>query len=108
MAASIRRVVLVLSYGSGCCSEFYSGAVNRDGQLRPQRFEIARRLDERYRLSIDEYESILHNSVSVRFGVRNIELDTDFVGGALTSARGKGRLYLRRIREFHRQYEWLP
>jgi polyketide biosynthesis 3-hydroxy-3-methylglutaryl-CoA synthase-like enzyme PksG len=95
------------SYGSGCCSEFYSGVITPDGQARQRRFAIERHLDERYLLSMNEYESILRGSSSVKFGVRNSLLDTNFIVDARDSSRGKGRLFLREIKEFHREYEWL-
>ena len=94
------------SYGSGCCSEFYSGVVTPEAQARQRRFEIARQLDERYRLSMEEYDSILRRSSVVRFGTRNVRLDPDFIAGARKSRSG-GRLVLREIKEFHREYEWL-
>lgn len=101
------RRVGCFSYGSGCCSEFYSGVATAEGQARQRRFAIERQLDERYRLSMDEYEFILRGSGAVKFGTRNVRLDSDFVAPARESGRGKERLYLREIKEFHREYEWL-
>ncbi|MBC7984226.1 MAG: hydroxymethylglutaryl-CoA synthase family protein [Candidatus Obscuribacterales bacterium] len=101
------RRIGCFSYGSGCCSEFYSGVVIPDGQARQRRFAIERQLDERYALSIDEYESILRSSSAVKFGTRNVQLDNGFIPGAREFGRGKERLFLREIKEFHREYEWL-
>ncbi|MCL6590818.1 MAG: hydroxymethylglutaryl-CoA synthase family protein [Firmicutes bacterium] len=95
------------SYGSGCCSEFYSGIVTAQGQEMQQRFRIENQLDERYQLSIDEYESVIKYSVLVKFGTRNVTLDFDLIPGALKSCQGKQRLFLNEIREFHREYRWL-
>jgi polyketide biosynthesis 3-hydroxy-3-methylglutaryl-CoA synthase-like enzyme PksG len=94
------------SYGSGCCSEFYSGVVTPDSQARLRRFAIKRQLDGRHALSIEEYEAILRGSGGVKFGARNVRPDIGFIPGAYESGRGKGRLYLREIKEFHREYEW--
>lgn len=94
------------SYGSGCCAEFYSGVVNADGQSRQRRFAIKKHLDDRYQLSLDEYDAILRGSGAVRFGTRNARSDPDFVGGARKASNGTARLYLREIKEFHREYEW--
>jgi 3-carboxymethyl-3-hydroxy-acyl-[acp] synthase len=102
------RRIGCFSYGSGCCSEFYSGTVGRDGQLRQKRFDISKELEERYRLRIDEYEAIIRSTNRVRFGVRDVQLDEEFSGEALASSRGKGRLYLRQIKDYHREYEFLP
>ncbi len=94
------------SYGSGCCSEFYSGVVIPDGQERQRRFEIERHLNERYQLSMDEYEALLRGSNAVKFGTRNVTVDRHVIPGALAACNGKQRLFLREIREFHREYEW--
>lgn len=101
------RRIGCFSYGSGCCSEFYSGVATPEGQSRQRRFAIERHLNERYALSIEEYESVLRGSSGVKFGTRNVRPDSEFIGGARESSRGKGRLFLREIKEFHREYEWL-
>lgn len=95
------------SYGSGCCSEFYSGVVTAQGQQVQHRFEIEKHLSERYRLSMDEYEALLRGSGAVRFGTRNVKLDFQLIPGALASCQGKQRLFLEEIREFHREYRWV-
>jgi polyketide biosynthesis 3-hydroxy-3-methylglutaryl-CoA synthase-like enzyme PksG len=94
------------SYGSGCCSEFYSGVVTPTGQKRQQRFQIERQLNERYQLSMDEYEALMRGSGAVKFGTRNVKLDFQIIPGALSSLRGKPRLFLEEIRDFHRLYRW--
>lgn len=101
------RRVGCFSYGSGCCSEFYSGVVTPDGQARQRRFGIREHLDDRYPLSIEEYESILRGSGAVRFGTRNVQLDQNFMAGARAHGRGRPRLFLTKIKEFHREYEWV-
>ena len=95
------------SYGSGCCSEVYSGVVTAQGRERQHRFAIESQLNQRYRLSIDEYEALLKGSGTVRFGTRNAKLDFEFIPGALASCRGRQRLFLEEIREFHREYRWV-
>ena len=97
----------VFSYGSGCCSEFFSGVVTPRSKERLARFRIGKQLDARYRLSIDEYESLLMDGSTVKFGTRNVELDYSSLPGALAACKGKPRLFLKRIREFHREYEWV-
>jgi len=100
------RRVGCFSYGSGCCSEFYSGIVTAAGQQRQQRFQIERQLDERYQLSMDEYEALMQGSGAVKFGTRNVKLDFHMIPGALASCREKPRLFLEEIRDFHRHYRW--
>lgn len=95
------------SYGSGCCSEFYSGVVPAQAQERLRHFEIEKQLNERYRLSMDEYEELLRESGMVKFGIRNVKLDLGLFPSALKSCQGKQRLVLKEINEFHREYEWL-
>lgn len=92
------------SYGSGCCSEFFSGIVTKDAQERVRALRLTEQLDNRYELSMDEYESLLVGSNAVRFGTRNVVLDTDFIPQA-RSAQGKETLFLTGIKEFQRQYD---
>lgn len=101
------RRVGCFSYGSGCCSEFYSGVITPQSQERVRRQNIGQHLDSRHKLTMEEYDSILFGSHTVRFGTRNVVLDNTFVPGARRPAADKKRLFLREIREFHREYEWV-
>lgn len=94
----------VFSYGSGCCSEFFSGVVTKDGQERLRAMRIKEHLDKRYELSMDEYEKLLVGSNAVKFGTRNVVLDTKFLSNA-RSAPGNGTMFLTEIKEFQRQYD---
>ena len=91
------------SYGSGCCSEFFSGVVTKEGQDRVRALKIKEHLDKRYELSMDEYDSLLDSSSSVKFGTRNVMVDTDFLPLA-RKAQGPDRMFLTEIREYQRQY----
>ena len=95
------------SYGSGCCSEFYSGLVTAQGQERQRKFGIEQHLNERYRLSFVEYETLFTDNGTVRFGTRNARLDFQLIPGVFASSSGKQRLYLEEISEFHRKYRWI-
>jgi polyketide biosynthesis 3-hydroxy-3-methylglutaryl-CoA synthase-like enzyme PksG len=93
------------SYGSGCCSEFYSGVVTPDGAARLKETAIEAHLDGRYRLSLGEYDRLLSDRDFIRFGTRDAAVDQDLV-----SATGNGpgpRLVLREIKNYHREYAWL-
>lgn len=94
------------SYGSGCCSEFYSGVITPEGQALQRQFGIQRHLDGRYRLSIAEYEALLRGNDLVKFGTRDRVVDDKFMINARERQRGR-RLVMREIRNFHRKYEWL-
>jgi polyketide biosynthesis 3-hydroxy-3-methylglutaryl-CoA synthase-like enzyme PksG len=95
------------SYGSGCCSEFYSGVVTASGQQWQRQFEIAAMLNRRYRLSIAEYEDLFQSNRSVQFGTRNVTLDPTTIAGVRSAWQDRPLLTLREIREFHREYEWV-
>lgn len=94
------------SYGSGCCSEFFSGIVRKEGQERLRSLGISDQLDKRYKLSMEEYDELLVGSNAVKFGTRNVTLDAAFVPQA-RSTLGRPTLFLKEIREFHREYEWI-
>ena len=94
----------VFSYGSGCCSEFFSGIVTKEGQERVRALRIQDQLDNRYELSMDEYDRLLANSHAVKFGTRNVVLDTEFLPRA-RSAQGAETLFLTQIKEFQRHYD---
>lgn len=96
----------VFSYGSGCCSEFFSGVARKEGQERLRALAINAQLDKRHELSMEEYEALLINSNALKFGTRNLVLDTDFVSAA-RKTQGKPVLFLKQIKEFHREYEWI-
>ena len=100
------RRIGVFSYGSGCCSEFFSGVINQESQKRLREMKIKEHLDKRYELNMEEYDNLLVGSNALKFGTRNIVLDTDFVSQARKS-QGKDTLFLKAINEFHREYEWV-
>ncbi|WP_276736071.1 polyketide biosynthesis 3-hydroxy-3-methylglutaryl-ACP synthase PksG [Bacillus sp. (in: firmicutes)] len=95
------------SYGSGCCSEFYSGITTPQGKERQRSFGIEKHLDRRYQLSMDEYEQLFKGSGMVRFGTRNVKLDVEMIPGIMQFTQEKPRLILEEISEFHRKYRWI-
>lgn len=104
--SSPRRIGL-FSYGSGCCSEFYSGVVTSKGkELQAQR-QISAQLSDRHSLSMAEYEQLLQDSRVVAFGTRNVTLDYQSLPEVWKHIAGKGRLVLKAIKEYHREYEWV-
>lgn len=96
------RRVGCFSYGSGCCSEFFSGVVTAEGQARLRTMAIGAALDRRHRLSIAEYEAILAGGNVVRFGTRNAALAEQYTAAPAPAAT----LFLRQIRDYHREYAW--
>lgn len=53
-----RRVGL-LSYGSGCCAEFFSGVVQPEAQARVKALGLRAMLEQRRKLGLAEYEEIM-------------------------------------------------
>jgi polyketide biosynthesis 3-hydroxy-3-methylglutaryl-CoA synthase-like enzyme PksG len=100
------RRIGCFSYGSGCCSEFFSGVAGEDGQARMRANRIGEQLDRRYALSMAEYDELLATSHTVKFGTRNAVLDTSFIAPA-RSVQQREILFLKEIKEFHREYEWV-
>ena len=101
------RRVGVFSYGSGCCSEFYSGVVTAEGQRRVQAMGVEKGLDDRYELDVEQYLRLVKENDVIAFGTRNLDLRLDMVPEVAESIAGSGRLVLRSIKEFHREYEWV-
>lgn len=94
------------SYGSGCCSEFFSGVASKTSQQHIRAMNIREHLDGRYELSMDEYEELLQVNNIMKFGTRNVVPDENFIAQARRT-HGKKTLFLREIKEFHREYEWI-
>lgn len=95
------------SYGSGCCSEFFSGIISPASRARQLPFGIRGHLDRRHPLGMAEYEAVLGASRSLRFGTRNVTIDPNILPAARRSRAGTRTLFLKGIREFHREYEWV-
>jgi len=95
------------SYGSGCCSEFFSGVATADGQARVRSLGLKSQFDRRYVLAMDEYETILRESRSVKFGTRNAMPPAGLIPSRARTGSAVPCLYLKEIREFHREYEWV-
>jgi len=91
------------SYGSGCCSEFFSGVVTQQGQERVRALRFQDQLNKRYKLSMNEYDDLLVSNSAVKFGTRNVVLDTSFLPKA-RCAQGGNTVFLTEIKEFQRQY----
>ena len=110
---SVPRRVGCFSYGSGCCSEFYSGVVLASGQQKLKTMQLEKNLDSRYQLSMTEYEAVMVASNAVKFGTRNVKLDTNLNPSVWESISknkavlGSERIFLSEIKDFHRSYEWV-
>lgn len=103
---TIAQRIGCFSYGSGCCSEFFSGVAGEEGQARLRALRIKDQLDRRHELTMAEYDELLVTNNTVKFGTRNVVMDGDFIAPART-AQGSPTLFLKEIKEFHREYEWV-
>lgn len=95
------------SYGSGCCSEFYSGVINENGQKALRRLNISGRLERRHKLSMMEYDALLRSNNSVKFGTRNAELNHPQELCDTGDCDKYPQLVLHKISNFHREYVWI-
>ena len=96
----------IFSYGSGCCSEFFSGVVNKSGQDIVRNMQIGNHLDRRYELTMPEYDELLAGSKAIKFGTRNVSFENEFLPLS-KKVLPTPTLFLNRINEFHREYEWI-
>jgi polyketide biosynthesis 3-hydroxy-3-methylglutaryl-CoA synthase-like enzyme PksG len=97
----------LFSYGSGCCSEFFSGVVSPESREKLRPMEISGALDARYRLSIVEYEKLLSGGSAIRFGTRDAKLDHRIIPAAWPVAGNGDRLVLDSVTDYHRNYIWI-
>jgi polyketide biosynthesis 3-hydroxy-3-methylglutaryl-CoA synthase-like enzyme PksG len=101
------RRVGIFSYGSGCCSEFYSGIVTPEAQQIQLQQNINQQLRDRYSLNIEEYSQLQQKNNAVTFGTRNVTLNYEMFPELWRKVEGKDRLVLKAIKEYHREYEWV-
>ena len=97
------RRIGMFSYGSGCCSEFYSGVVTAKGRQLAQNMPGPAELDRRHMLNIAEYEELLRGMKTPQFGTKELVLDWSY----LQDARPRSNLlFLKGINNYKRDYVW--
>ncbi len=97
----------VFSYGSGCCSEFYSGVATAQSQERLGQFNLSQHLNDRCMLSMEEYESTFEANGNLKFGTRNYKVNPNLYPEPFKHVKGKGKLIFSEIKDYHRKYEWV-
>ncbi|MER5948439.1 hydroxymethylglutaryl-CoA synthase [Streptomyces sp. NPDC001904] len=100
------RRIGCFSYGSGCCSEFYSGVATTRSRQALLDLDVEETLGARSVLPMEAYDQVLRDSTAVAFGTRNVELDPDRYAKELGTEVAPAGLVLERISEFHRAYRW--
>ncbi|MFI1223256.1 MULTISPECIES: hydroxymethylglutaryl-CoA synthase family protein [unclassified Streptomyces] len=104
---SAPRRLGVFSYGSGCCSEFYSGVVTAESRRRVEAIDVESILRGRHGLTIDQYLQLMKENEVIEFGTRNVELRLDVIPEVLDTISGTDRLVLSRVDDYHREYQWV-
>ncbi|ATQ70577.1 MULTISPECIES: hydroxymethylglutaryl-CoA synthase family protein [Methylosinus] len=102
--AQPRRIGL-FAYGSGCCSEFFSGMATKVGAARIEALDIDGALAGRLEMSIADYDLLLTRSVNSYVGQRDMTIDPGPFEPLLRS-RLAGRLVLDSIAGYQRRYRW--
>jgi polyketide biosynthesis 3-hydroxy-3-methylglutaryl-CoA synthase-like enzyme PksG len=100
-----RRVGL-FSYGSGCCSEFYSGVAGPQSQAAQRARGVGAQLDGRYQLTPVEYERVRQATEALPFGTRDAVPDRRVLPEMRARLDGRGLLVLTAVENFHRVYDW--
>jgi polyketide biosynthesis 3-hydroxy-3-methylglutaryl-CoA synthase-like enzyme PksG len=101
------KTVGLFSYGSGCSSEFYSGRITKASQDKLRQMQIAKHLQDRYKLSMAEYDQILDISLEWMFGIKNKQVNNiPYQHIYDRHIAGKGYLTLKSVKEYERMYIW--
>src|SRR5580658_99809 len=104
---AVPRRIGLFSYGSGCCSEFFSGIADAAGQRAVQQAGIGAALAARRALSMIEYEAVLPAVRNGLIGTRNATVTPgDFTAIWQSHFAGSGLLVLDRIENYQRLYRW--
>ncbi|MDD2709948.1 MAG: hydroxymethylglutaryl-CoA synthase [Verrucomicrobiae bacterium] len=95
------------SYGSGCCGEFFSGIVTPLSQQKLGRLRKKESLTGRYELNMTEYDALLELGLEWTFGIKDKTVDlTPYQNIYDRAMAGKGLLVLKKIENYHREYQW--
>jgi polyketide biosynthesis 3-hydroxy-3-methylglutaryl-CoA synthase-like enzyme PksG len=101
-----KRVALY-SYGSGCCSEFFSGIIGPQSKTKMFALQKRNSLNRRYELSVQEYDRLLDLGLEWMFGTKDKEADTSSYQEIYDrSIAGRGLLVLKKVANYHREYQW--
>lgn len=101
-----RRVGL-FSYGSGCCSEFFSGIVPGTARTMQARFGIGGQLARRRALTIAEYDHLLDLAARMPFGLRDAAPAMNEIPEIREECiAGRGLLVLTAVEDYRRDYAW--
>ena len=96
----------IFAYGSGSCAEFYSAIVGPDAKRVVREIDMARRLRERYALTVAEYEAVEQQRTGyIDEPTYEVPLD-GFADLYQRHYAGKGLLVHKGLNGFFRKYDW--
>ena len=97
----------LFSYGSGCCSEFYSGVVSSEAAARQGAFKLEDHLASRTRLPIDLYDQVIDLNKQWVMGGCGRDMEFGAAGDLYKQHfAGKGLLNFMGLKDYERIYEW--
>ena len=96
------------SYGSGACSEFFSGLVGKEANAIVSSHQIGERLAARKQLSFEEYETAV---LELEYTLQQAEFSPNKsmhvpIGHYEQAYEGKGLLVLEGVKNYYRNYKW--
>lgn len=98
--------VSTYAYGSGSCAEFYAMTLGANAREVATRADVGALLDARRRVDVATYERC-ERALQATLSARDHEPDVDLVPGLWESHyAGRGRLVLRSVRDYRREYAW--
>jgi polyketide biosynthesis 3-hydroxy-3-methylglutaryl-CoA synthase-like enzyme PksG len=97
----------LFSHGSGCSSEFYSGIIPATAKEHSLVLGMRDKIEDRVRLSMDEYDRISDINMQWFFGIENKAVNfTGFQNYYDEWFMGRNLLVLKQISGYHREYDW--
>jgi 3-hydroxy-3-methylglutaryl CoA synthase len=98
--------ISIFAYGSGCQGEFYEGTIGSGAPDNVKALAIDRHLDERERLSVDQYRKVESTRQDL-IDCPTFEPETGELNEAYTRLyEGQKLLVLKKVRDYERHYDW--
>ncbi len=98
--------ISIFAYGSGSCAEFYRATIGPEAHDRITAVQLQKALDARYGLTIEQYEAVEKQRTSY-IDEPTYEVGVDGLDDWYRRAyAGQGRLVLRGLEGFFRNYDW--
>jgi polyketide biosynthesis 3-hydroxy-3-methylglutaryl-CoA synthase-like enzyme PksG len=97
----------LFSYGSGCCSEFYSGLADAGSAARVRQRGLGAALAARLPVDMPDYEALIARTRDGMIGARQAVAARDGLEALWTEGfQGSDLLVLDRIENYRRLYSW--